>query len=56
MSDGDARAERLSEPYFLDLNMRAVDEELARRHEQRRAGPLAEQLIRTMNAIGSKVS
>ncbi|MDH4088695.1 MAG: pyruvate ferredoxin oxidoreductase [Nitrospira sp.] len=52
----DARAERLSEPYFLDLNMRAVDEELARRHEQRRAGPLAEQLIRTMNAIGSKVS
>ncbi|MGE0643174.1 MAG: transketolase C-terminal domain-containing protein [Nitrospira sp.] len=51
----DARAERLSEPYFLDLNMRAVDEELARRHEERRAGPLAEQLIRAVKAIGTKV-
>lgn len=51
----DARAERLSEPYFLDLNMRVVDEELVRRHEQRRAGPLAEQLIRAVNAIGTKV-
>ena len=51
----DARAERLSEPYFLDLNMKVVDEELARRHEQRRAGPLAERLIRAVNAIGTKV-
>lgn len=51
----DARAERLSEPYFLDLNMRVVDEELARRQEQRRAGPLAEQLIRAVQAIGTKV-
>lgn len=51
----DARAERLSEPYFLDLNMRVVDEELARRQEQRRAGPLAEQLIRAVKAIGTKV-
>jgi pyruvate ferredoxin oxidoreductase alpha subunit len=51
----DARAERLSEPHFLDLNMRAVTEELTRRQEQRRAGPLAEQLIRSVNAIGTKV-
>jgi len=51
----DARAERLSEPHFLDLNVRVVDEELARRYEQRRAGPLAEQLIRAVNAIGTKV-
>jgi pyruvate ferredoxin oxidoreductase alpha subunit len=51
----DALAERLSEPYFLDLNMKVVDEELARRQEQRRAGPLAEQLIRAMNAVGTKV-
>ena len=51
----DARAERLSEPYFLDLNMRVVDEELARRQEQRQAGPLAEQLIRAVKAIGTKV-
>jgi pyruvate ferredoxin oxidoreductase alpha subunit len=50
-----ARAERLSEPYFLDLNMRVVDEELARRQEQRRAGPLAEHLIRAVNAVGTKV-
>ncbi len=52
----DARAERLSEPHFMDLNLRVVDEELARRNEQRRAGPLAEQLIRAVNAIGTKVS
>lgn len=51
----DARAERLSEPYFLDLNMRVVDKELARRQEQRQAGPLAEQLIRAVKAIGTKV-
>ncbi len=51
----DARAERLIEPHFLDLNMAAVDEELARRREQRRAGPVAEQLIRAVNAIGTKV-
>ncbi|MDR4462959.1 MAG: pyruvate ferredoxin oxidoreductase [Nitrospira sp.] len=51
----DARAERLSEPYFLDLNMRVVDEELARRREERQAGPLAEQLIRAVKAIGTKV-
>jgi pyruvate ferredoxin oxidoreductase alpha subunit len=51
----DVRAERLSEPHFLDLNLRVVDEELARRREQRRAGPLAEQVIRAVNAIGTKV-
>ena len=51
----EARAERLSEPHFLDLNMTAVNEELARRREQRRAGPVAEQLLRAVNAIGTKV-
>jgi pyruvate ferredoxin oxidoreductase alpha subunit len=51
----DARAERLREPYFLDLNTRTVDDALARRREQRRAGPLAEQLIRAVNAISTKV-
>lgn len=51
----DARAERLSEPHFLDLNMKAVTEELVRRQEQRRAGPLAEQLIRVVHASGVKV-
>jgi len=51
----DARAERLSEPHFLDLNMTAINNELARRRDQRRAGPVAEQLIRAINAIGTKV-
>jgi pyruvate ferredoxin oxidoreductase alpha subunit len=51
----EARAERLSEPHFLDLNTRVVDEELARRREQRRAGPVAEQLLRAVNAMATKV-
>jgi pyruvate ferredoxin oxidoreductase alpha subunit len=52
----DARAERLSEPHFMDLNLRVINEELARTSEQRRAEPLAERLIRAVNAIGTKVS
>lgn len=51
----DARAERLSEPFFLDLNMTAINDELARRRDQRRAGPVAEHLLRAINAIGTKV-
>lgn len=51
----DARAERLTEPHFLDLNISAVNDALARRQGQRRAGPLAEQLIRAVNAIGTRV-
>jgi len=51
----DARAERLSEPFFLDLNTRVINDALAQRQEQRRAGPLAEQLIRAVNAIGTNV-
>ena len=51
----EACAERLSEPHFLDLNMTAVNEELARRRDQRRAGPVAEHLVRAINAIGTKV-
>ncbi len=51
----DARAERLSEPFFLDLNVTAVNDELARRQDKRRAGPIAEQLLRTTNPIGTKV-
>ena len=51
----DARAERLSEPFFLELNTEAVDEALDYRQEERRAGPLAEQVIRAVNAIGTKV-
>jgi len=51
----DARAERLREPYFLDLNERAVNDALFARQERRQAGPLAEQLIRSVNAIGTRV-
>jgi pyruvate ferredoxin oxidoreductase alpha subunit len=51
----DARAERLSEPHFLNLNMTVIDEESARRRKQRQAGPVAEQVIRAVNAIGTRV-
>jgi pyruvate ferredoxin oxidoreductase alpha subunit len=51
----DARAERLSEPYFLDLNRTVIDNELMRRRDQRQAGPVAEHVIRAINAIGTKV-
>jgi len=51
----DACAERLSEPHFLDLNMTAINDELVRRRDQRRAGPVAEQLLRAINTIGTKV-
>ncbi len=51
----DARAERLSEPHFLDLNRTVIDNELMRRRDQRQAGPMAEQVIRAVNAIGTKV-
>jgi pyruvate ferredoxin oxidoreductase alpha subunit len=49
----EARAGRLSEPHFLDLNMTAINDELARRRDQRRAGPVAEHLVRATNAIGT---
>ncbi|WP_455243526.1 transketolase C-terminal domain-containing protein [Petrachloros mirabilis] len=51
----EARAERLTEPHFLDLKGNVIDEETARRREQRQAGPLAERVIRAVNAIGTKV-
>ena len=51
----EARAERLSEPHFLDLNRTVIDNELTRRRDQRQAGPVAEQVIRAINAIGTKV-
>ena len=51
----DARAERLSEPHFLDLNWTAINEEVARGQDTRRAGPVAERLLRVINARGSKI-
>ena len=52
----EARAERLTEPYFLDLNKTVIEQELARRRDIRRAGPVAEHILRTMNVMGTKVS
>jgi pyruvate ferredoxin oxidoreductase alpha subunit len=51
----DARADRLSDPHFLDLNWTVINQELARRQDTRRAGPMAEQLLRAVNAIAVKV-
>jgi hypothetical protein len=52
----EARAERLNEPHFLDLNTTVIDAEQSRRREQRRAGPVAERLIRAVNAIGAEAT
>ena len=52
----DACAERLNEPHFLDLNTTVIDAEQSRRREQRRAGPVAEQVLRAVNAIGAKTT
>ena len=52
----EARAERLSEPHFLDLHTAVIDAEQSRRREQRRAGPVAEQVLRAVNAIGANTT
>jgi pyruvate ferredoxin oxidoreductase alpha subunit len=52
----DARAERLNEPHFLDLNTAVIDAAQSRRLEQRRAGPVAEQVLRAVNAVGAKAT
>jgi len=52
----EARAERLNEPHFLDLHTTVIDAEQSRRREQRRAGPVAEQVLRAVNAIGANTA
>lgn len=51
----DARGDRLNEPYFLDLNTKVIEEEIARRRDHRRAGPVAERLIRVVNPVATKM-
>jgi pyruvate ferredoxin oxidoreductase alpha subunit len=51
----EARADRLDEPYFLDLNWTAVNKELDRQRQKRRSGPIAENVLRDVNAVASKV-
>ncbi len=50
-----AQSESFAEPHFLDLNWQVVEKELARQAEQRRAGPTAENVLRQVNAIGTRV-
>jgi pyruvate ferredoxin oxidoreductase alpha subunit len=52
----DARAERLSEPYFLDLNAKLIEEDRGRREAQRRAGPVAEHVLHAAKATGPNTS
>ncbi len=45
----------LEEPHFLDLNWTAVNNELARQREKRRSGPIAENVLRDVNAVAAKI-
>jgi pyruvate ferredoxin oxidoreductase alpha subunit len=51
----EARAGKLEEPHFLDLNWEVVREELARQQLRRRSGPVAEHILRRVNSVASKV-
>jgi len=52
----EARAGKLDEPHFLDLNWPVIHQELERQQHQRRSGPTAEHLLRAVNAIASKIT
>jgi pyruvate ferredoxin oxidoreductase alpha subunit len=52
---GEARAGKLDEPHFLDLNWTVIHQELERQQRLRRSGPTAEHLLRAVNAITSKM-
>jgi pyruvate ferredoxin oxidoreductase alpha subunit len=51
----DAAAERLGALTFLDLDQRLVQRQLEREAAQRRSGPIAENLLRDVGAVASKV-
>jgi pyruvate ferredoxin oxidoreductase alpha subunit len=51
----EARAGKLEEPHFLDLNWEVIQRELARQRERRRAGPMAEHILRQVKSVASKV-
>jgi pyruvate ferredoxin oxidoreductase alpha subunit len=51
----EALADGLDEPHFLDLNWTAVNNELERQRQKRRSGPIAENVLRDVNAVASKV-
>jgi len=51
----EALSDGLDEPYFLDLNWTAVNNELDRQRQKRRSGPIAENVLRDVNAVASRV-
>ncbi len=48
----EAATDKMEDPHFLDLDWTAIDGELARWKERRRAGPIAENLLREMGLVG----
>ncbi len=50
-----AVADTIEDPHFLDLDWDIVDAELARAKEKRRSGPIAENILRKMGLVGSKI-
>ena len=53
---GEARAGKLEEPHFLDLNWTVIHQEIERQQRRRRSGPMAEHVLRAVNAIASKIT
>ena len=51
----DAVADRLPALTFLDLDQRMVERQLQREAEIRRSGPVAENLLRDLGTVASKV-
>ncbi len=47
--------EGLEEPHFLDLNWEAINRELTRQAEQRRSGPMPENLLREIGHSGGMI-
>ena len=51
---GEAMADTIEDPHFLDLDWRIVDGELARARERRRSGPIAENILREIGLVGRR--
>ena len=51
---GEAAADEIDDPHFLDLDWAIIDRELARAKEKRRSGPIAENILREMGLVGGK--
>jgi pyruvate ferredoxin oxidoreductase alpha subunit len=47
-----AHADDIDDPHFLDLDWTVIDRELARNGEQRRSGPVAENVLRDLGLVG----